>query len=152
MTEIIQFIQEHWGGLLAVTAMFVQVSPIKINPITILGNWLMKDFNACNKKEFKDLNGKIENLSQSVDLKINALSKTVQNNEVDRLRSEIFAFADRVQRGQNCTLNEYRAIIKINEKYHAILKETGGTNGVIDTEMNLIMISYNELRGNGELL
>lgn len=108
----------------------IQITPIKINPWT----WIGKQIRAFGRHMLGDT---LERLDE-IEKKLEDVSEAVDENEIDRIRSEIIAFSSSLQRGVNHTEREFRRIFTINDKYHKILARIGESNGEIDREMEYI--------------
>ena len=108
-------------------SLFIQITPIKINPWTSLFQWIGKTItgNACSK---------IDNVIE----KINCIETEVRNNEKDRIRWEILDFANSCHNGRKHTKDEYRHIDKLNRKYIQLLQETDDSNGEFEAEYEYI--------------
>ena len=93
-----------------ILSIFIQISPIKWNPLTSLFNWIGKILTT-------DINKKIEDVSNTV----NDIQKQVYTNEKDRIRWEVLDFARSCRNGQDHTYDEYKHILKLNDKYQDLL-------------------------------
>lgn len=116
-----------------IVSLFIQISPIKINPWTSLAKWIGKILmgEACGK-----MDDVVKNL--------NSLTTEVRDNEKDRIRWEILDFANSCHNGRKHTRDEYRHIDKLNTKYRKLLEETGDTNGEFEIEYQYIKELYEE--------
>ena len=116
-----------------VASIFVEVTPIKINPWKKFFNWIGKLLtgNACSK-----LDGVI--------IKIDNIEKDVIENEKDRIRWEILDFANTCRNGRQHTRDEFQHIIDLNIKYKKLLEKTKDENGVFSIEMKYIEKIYAE--------
>lgn len=119
--------------LLVGLSAFVEITPIKINPVTAFLGWLGNKFN-----------GPVMEKLSAQDEAMAEIRNTVDDNEIDRIRWEILAFSNSCRQGKKHTLDEFAHIIELNEKYHAILKRRDLTNGRIDVEYNYILGIYEE--------
>lgn len=117
--------------LLAVVGVFVEISPIKINPLSDILGWIGKRLN-------KELNEKIN----SIEKEVQDISFKVDENEISRIRHEILSFANLCRQGLEHTKDDFLHIIEINEKYHKILDNRKLTNGVLDEEFLTIKKYY----------
>lgn len=126
--DIIQYISKHSSDIVVILSffgIFLEVTPIKINPVSSLLGWIGKNVN----KEI------IERISK--------LEIKVDENEKDRIRHEIYTFANNIRnRKRKYTVEEFKHIFEINEKY----KKMGG-NGQIKVEMKFIQEKYMEIGG-----
>ena len=119
--------------LLVVLSAFVEITPIKINPITDFLRWLGNKFNG---PVLEKLNAQDEAMVEIRDV--------VDDNEIDRIRWEILDFSNSCRQGKKHTLDEFVHIIELNEKYHKILDRRELTNGRIDLEYSFIVKIYEE--------
>lgn len=112
-------------SLLCMAGVVIEFVPIKFNPISSFLKWLGKNFNG-----------------EMID-RISKLETKVDNNEKDRIRHEIFTFANNMRnRKREYTAQEFQHIFEINEKYRKM-----GGNGQIKVEMKYIQEKYLELGG-----
>lgn len=144
MEAIIQLI-EHLQGmtageiagnatlLLVGLSAFVEITPIKVNPVTAFLGWLGNKFNGPV----------MEKLAEQ-DKAMAEIRDTVDDNEIDRIRWEILAFSNSCRQGKKHTLDEFAHIIDLNKKYHDILDRRHLTNGRIDLEYSYIVKIYKE--------
>lgn len=125
---MIEYLLNHANdliGLLAIFGIAVEVTPTKYNPVTKILEYIGKNVN----REMLD--------------RINKLETKVDNNEKDRIRHEIFTFANNMRnRKREYTAQEFQHIFEINEKYRKM-----GGNGQIKVEMKYIQEKYLELGG-----
>lgn len=124
MTDLLEIIK-NISSILAIAGIFVEIVPVKFNPISSLLKWIGKNLNG-------DLINRVEKLEEKVD-----------ENEKGRIRHEIYTFANNLRNSKReYTADEFQHIFKINEKY----KNLGG-NGQIKVEMKYIQDKYFELGG-----
>ena len=121
------------GWILAILSIFIQVSPIKINPWTAFFRWLS---NAINSGTNKKLDGLLK--------KVDAIEANVTENEKDRIRWEILDFANSCRNTRRHTRDEFQHIITLNDKYRRLLEQTNDKNGVFEVEMEYIKDQYAE--------
>lgn len=74
--------------------------------------------------------------------RINDLEKSIDANEKDRIRYEMFAFANSCRKKERHTKDEFDHIITLKAKYDILLKRTGDSNGVFDLEYEFIREIY----------
>lgn len=123
--EILQTIVEKYTWLIALLALFgIEVSPIKFNPITLIGKLLGK-FLGINK------------ITDRLDI----LEKNMNSNELDRIRYEILQFSGSLRNGLSRTETDYQHIEAIFTKY----KNMGG-NSYILHEMEYIRDCHDKRR------
>lgn len=133
--------QQVWGwigrnlwAIVVFGSLFIQISPIKINPWSAIIKWIGKLImnEAC---------GKMDDLIQVV----NNIDKEVKENEKDRIRWEILDFANSCHNHRKHTRDEFKHIIELNDKYAKLLEKTNDRNGVFKVEYEYIQRLYNKL-------
>lgn len=123
--EILQTIVEKYTWLIALLALFgIEVSPIKFNPITLIGK-LFGRFLGINK------------ITDRLDI----LENNMNSNELDRIRYEILQFSGSLRNGLSRTETDYQHIEAIFTKY----KNMGG-NSYILHEMEYIRDCHDKRR------
>lgn len=133
LKTIIDWIGNHLWTIIIAISIFIQITPIKINPWSALFKWIGKTItnDAC---------GKIDGLITKID----KIENDVKTNEKDRIRWEILDFANSCRNNRRHTRDEFQHIVALNDKYKRLLKETGDTNGVFEVEYNYIQDIYAE--------
>lgn len=133
MQQVVEWIGKNLWTIIIVVSIFIQITPIKINPWSALFKWIGKTItgNACNK-----IDGLID--------KVEKIEKDVKTNEKDRIRWEILDFANSCRNNRKHTRDEFQHIVALNDKYKRLLSETNDTNGVFEVEYNYIQDLYAE--------
>jgi len=133
MQQIVEWIGKNLWTIVIVVSIFIQITPIKVNPWSALFKWIGKTItgNACSK-----IDGLID--------KVEKIEKDVKNNEKDRIRWEILDFANSCRNNRKHTRDEFQHIVALNDKYKRLLQETNDTNGVFEVEYNYIQDLYAE--------
>lgn len=124
MEVLLGFLSEHWKAVGAILMVFIDISPIKINPV----KWILK---MIGNMLFTDINKRLDEMERSID-----------NNEMDRIRSTVLDFATSCRRGVQHTKDEYQHIINLKEKYDDLLQKRHQHNGVFDVEYAYILEVY----------
>ena len=123
--EVLQTIVEKYTWLIALLALFgIEVSPIKFNPITLIGK----------------LFGKFLGINKITD-RLDVLENNMNSNELDRIRYEILQFSGSLRNGLSRTETDYQHIEAIFTKY----KNMGG-NSYILHEMEYIRDCHDKRR------
>ena len=127
--------------IIAFLGVFVEITPIKINPISSLLKYCGSKLNEDLRNDIKDMKSDIEKLDNKVDA-----------NEIDRIRWEILDFSNSCRNKRKHTRDEFLHIIELNQKYHKIIKEKGIENGQIDLEYDFIENIYKKCLENNTFL
>ena len=127
--------------LLVGLSAFVEITPIKFNPITAVLQWIGNKFN-----------GPVMDKLSAQDKAMVEIRDVVDDNEIDRIRWEILDFANSCRQGKKHTRDEFVHIVELNAKYHKILERRKLTNGVIDLEYNYIVKIYEECQAKDSFL
>ena len=133
MQQVVEWIGKNLWTIIIIVSVFIQITPIKINPWSALFKWIGKIItgNACSK-----IDGLID--------KVEKIEKDVKTNEKDRIRWEILDFANSCRNNRKHTRDEFQHIVALNDKYKRLLSETNDSNGVFEVEYNYIQDLYAE--------
>ena len=148
--NIVDWIGNHLWTIIIIISIFIQVTPIKINPWSALFKWIGKTItgDACNK-----IDGVIEKVDKidgliikvdKIDRDVDKINKDVMTNEKDRIRWEILDFANSCRNNRKHTKDEFQHIVALNDKYKKLWEATNDTNGVFEFEYNYIQKIYAE--------
>lgn len=141
MQDMLEFFSEHWKEILLGLSVTVEIAPIKINPWSALLKWIGRIIND-------DVVTRLQRLEERAD----AQRKSIDENEMDRIRWEVLDFANACRNHVRHTKDEFQHIISLNTKYHHLLEKYEQKNGVFDAEYEYILELYKELQHNNEFL
>lgn len=132
--QIFEWCLDHWSFCLFVLGLFVQFTPvIKFNPFTAVCKWIGKTINSA-------VLGRLDKIDDRLDQQ----RKSIDENEMDRIRWEVLDFANACRNHVKHTKDEFQHIISLNTKYHALLDKYGQENGVFDAEYAYILELYHK--------
>ena len=126
--------------LALILSIFIQITPIKLNPWSSLFKWIGKLITQESDKKIGQLISDTEKLKT----KIEAVQANLNENEKDRIRWEILDFANSCRNGKDHTKDEFDHIITLNKKYKSLLALTNDENGVFEVEYEYIRELYAE--------
>lgn len=124
----------HVALIIAAASLFFEVSKIKVNPITFILRW-------AGKRMFEPF-----------DIRLDAVEKKIDENEIGRIRWEVLDFANSCRNGRRHTKDEFDHIISENDKYHKLLDKYEMENGVFDAEYAYIMKLYERCQMQNDFL
>ncbi len=131
-----------------ILSIFIQIAPIKINPWSSLFKWIGKLITQESDKKIEQLIIDTKKLKTNIE----KVQHNLNENEKDRIRWEILAFANSCRNERNHTKDEFQHIITLNNKYRNLLSLTDDKNGVFEVEYDYIKDLYAEkLRTNNFL-
>ena len=153
MNEIITIIQTHGytaaAGILILCAC-IQISPIKINPLSWIGkilkkglSWLGKQLTSELVEEIKETQTELKEHMVQADKRFDAEEKARDTDRMKQLRWEILSFGISVK-SVEYRKEEFDHIFEAHEDYEKLIKKTGVKNGQTDRAMKLITKIYNE--------
>ena len=131
--QILDWLVKNFLQVIVIFSIFIQITPIKWNPITTFAKWLGKIFT----KELSDL---ITTMQENID----DIRDDIDENEKDRIRWEVLDFANSCRNGRQHTQEEFRHIATLNDKYKVLLERTKDKNGVFEAEYKYIDELYQE--------
>lgn len=129
--EILNWLSSNIIQIIIILSIFVQISPIKWNPISSFVKWFGKLITS-------NLEPKIKSLTDTV----NDIQNQVNENEKDRIRWEILDFANSCRNGRLHTKEEFKHIIDLNDKYKKLLALKDDKNGVFEADYEYINRLY----------
>ena len=133
LEHILDWIIHNFAQILLICSIFIQITPVKWNPISSLIKWVGKNLTH-------DINDKIKNIAEQV----SDLQDNMDANEKDRIRWEILDFANSCRNGRRHSHDEFKHIAELHDKYEALLEKTGDKNGVFNAEYEWIQALYKE--------
>ena len=89
-------------GVIAILSMFIEFTPIKLNPISDFLNWIGKRTNKELDGRIKELDSRIEDLEGKVNgisAKQGNIEANMQEQEAINSRIRILRFSDEIRRG-----------------------------------------------------
>lgn len=149
-----------WVGVVAIISVFIDISPIKVNPIGFVVNRLGSYFNKSiddkvgafsvemqaelnlMKQEFTTQLNTLKTEMEKIDEKQNVQVRKMNDNEIRRLRYEIIEASSSVTNGIKKPIDAYIHIMQVYDDYHRMIEENGLTNGQIVEEFNIVREHY----------
>lgn len=131
--RVLDWLVHNFAQVLLIFSIFIQISPIKWNPITSFFKWVGKLLTS-------EVNSKIDDVSEQVE----EMRADIDSNEKDRIRWEILDFANSCRQEERHSHDEFKHIVELHDKYKALLERTGEKNGVFDAEYHWIESLYTE--------
>lgn len=128
METLLGFFGEHWQAIGLVAAVFIDISPVKLEPV----KWALRTVGRL-------LNADVSRELQSVKSAQQFQQQTIDHNEMDRIRWEILAFANSCRHGCLHTKDEFQHIIAQRDKYERLCQKHSVANGVFDAEYEYIL-------------
>ena len=141
MQKVLSFCADHWPEIVLALSTVFEISPIKIKPLSAVLKWLGRKLN-------EDVDKRLQRLEERADDQ----RKSIDENEMDRIRWEVLDFANACRNHVRHTKDEFQHIISLNAKYHKLLEKYDQQNGVFDAEYDYILEMYKELQHNNEFL
>ena len=142
--ELIVKLIEHWRDIIMVlgsVGIFIEITPIKINPVGFVCKWVGRKINAEVTERMDRLETKIEKMEHENYIK----------DSRDK-RSEILVFASSCHNKVKHTNEEFQHILEQIEDYEALCEAHDIENGVIDAQAKYIRELYIECLREGTLL
>lgn len=112
-------------------SIFIEIVPIKINPISWFFKWIGKTVN-------KDINEKLNKVST----KLEDVSDRIDKIEINDMRSAILDFANSCMNERKHTKEEFEHIIDLHTQYEETINKKGLKNGRVDLAFKYISDLY----------
>lgn len=127
--------------VVTVLSVFVEISPVKINPLTMLFSWIgkimLKDLEGMvleNSDAISKNSEAITNLEKTTNERFDAHIKSEDEKEAKRLRANIIAFADSCRVGNKHTENHFENVFREISEYYNYCVKHDIKNHFIDEE------------------
>lgn len=122
----------EWSELISiilVLSIFIEISPIKINPLQKITSLF---HNKLNKR------------LDSIFDKLEIFSERIDKIEINNMRTAILSFGNSCMRGESHTQEEFSHILATYDNYEKIIEDTGSSNGQIDISIEYIKEVYKD--------
>lgn len=117
--------------IVVIASIFVEIVPIKINPLSSLFKWIGKVAN-------KDVNEKLSSMST----KLEDVSTRIDMIEINNMRTQILDFANSCMNERRHTKEEFEHVIDLHSSYTEIIDSRGIKNGRVDLAFKYISDLY----------
>lgn len=141
LKEVFDWLLDNWASLTVIVSVFFEITPIKLNPIKAVLRWIGKA-----------INGEVLQRISGLETRADQQRKSIDENEMDRIRWEVLDFANACRNHIKHTKDEFQHVIALNEKYHKLLEKYDDENGVFDAEYAYILELYHECQHNNSFL
>lgn len=156
LQNILSWSANHIIEIIIFLSIFVEVSKIKVKPISALANFIFKpirkEISELKESMQKDMESMEKRLSDEIQsLRIDqenekkAIDELIEANEmseISRIRWEIIEFSNSIGNNQLHVRDEYRHIIDEHKKYEMLIEKYGLENGIITEEIEKIKKHY----------
>lgn len=132
--DIINLIRQDgfsWLIIVAIVFSMIQIIPIKINPWTIIFNWLGKQFNS-------GVNARLDTIEKSLTAHIEESTE----RDLRTIRISILNFGTSCMRSEKHTKEEFDFIVTECDKYEKYCEENNIKNGVATATIKQIRRLY----------
>lgn len=157
-SDVLGWAQSNLGWIVALFCVFVEITPIKISPISWLASVFFKPIRSELKSMKTELEERIDSVKTELKAEINTVKqeqelqrkdindavRAIEMSEISRLRWEILEFANSIDNKLVHTRDEYRHIKDQSKKYHALIQKYKLDNGLIDEAMQKINNHYDK--------
>lgn len=148
MEKIFTWLGQYWFAALISCSCLIEIVPIKINPISALLKWVGEKTNEASNKKIVEIATRLTNVEEAQ----KTLNKSVDQNEIDRIRYEVLEFANSCRNGRKHTRDEFLHIIALTDKYEKLLEKYDLANGVFEAEYKYILSLYQACQLNNDFL
>lgn len=145
LQDFLIIVKNNILGICVVVSLFVEITPIKVNPISAIMDFLLKSVKNDVKEMKDDIDEKIDIMEKS----IIEIKDAQDKNRFSTCRWEILTFASSINNGQLFTDQEYLHIKDIIAEYDILCKKCNLTNGYTDDAVKRINNHYDKYKNSG---
>lgn len=134
MNTILDIVKGNQGLIVigvTILSIFVEISPIKINPLSTLLRWIG---DALNKDTREQLS--------SISVKLGDVSDRIDKIEINDMRSTILDFSNSCMNERKHTKEEFEHIIDLHTQYEDTISKKNMRNGRVDLAFKYISELY----------
>ena len=134
LDSLVNIIKNDSGYIVLVTVILsacIEISPIKINPLSSLLKWIGNTINKDMKEQLQEVSTQLTNVSDRID-----------NIELNNTRSTILDFANSCMNERKHTKEEFDHIIDLHTEYEKTIEAKKLTNGRMDLAFKYISELY----------
>ena len=169
MEIVLDWLKSNWGWVVAILGFLFEVTPIKINPISFICNWIgkritisikndIKNFKSDVKKDIdgvkSDIDGvktDIDNLKHITDSKYNELNKEITTTQTSidmqraaNIKAHVLDFANSCRNGIKHSKEEFTYVLSENDEYEKLIEKHNLINNVYQEDFAYIKEIYRE--------
>lgn len=148
MQQFLYWMGDHWAQTAVLLSLVVQISPIKCNPWTALLSWIGRVITRDVMREVEGIKADLADVRRQQ--KQQQLEQ--DENEMDRIRSEVLDFANSCRNKRRHTKEEFDHIFDLNDKYKALLEKNGQQNGRFEEAFAYICTLYRKCMDENDFL
>lgn len=147
LDNIIEFVKDHYILSGAIITSLVQISPIKFNPITLLGKLCQRAFKWIGEAMTADIMDRFDEVEKRFDTVEKDLTNVKDESDQRRIsdiRWHIINFSDMLKTTEYEKEAYEHIFDDLHPEYLKLLEKHGLTNGKVDRAMHNILNSYKE--------
>lgn len=121
-----------------VLGMLIEITPIKINPLSWIGKHLNREINdkVNNLKETYEKN------HQEIVNKLNDTNTRIDKNDIANIRTRIASVATIIKQGGDITEDQFNCIFKDIDKWVEYHNKYPNLNGIVNVSIEIIKEVY----------
>lgn len=107
-------------GVLVILSVFIEITPIKFNPISMILSWIGKRTNRELAAEFKSFSDKQKEVNEKIELlntKVDGVNDRIDLEHAENCKSKILRFADEIGRGAKHSQEHFNQILTNVDEY-----------------------------------
>ena len=142
MEEISLYLQEHYPillFLLSILSIFIEISPLKLNPLSFLSHFFQKLLDWLGRQLMSDVNKRLGSFEKA----LKELKRQGDMDDIQSIRWDILDFSNQLRYGPR-DLESFEHVFNIYEQYERLLKQYHLENGRVTRAMNHISKKYDE--------
>lgn len=153
--KILDWLSANWGWIVAFLGVFVEIAPIKCNPLSSIFKWIGKRLNAETDKRIDALDEKfteVDNHLNEIDSRLDKQEELIDTQRIANIRSLILDFANSCRNGRPHSHEEYLHIMSENGEYEKLVKKYNIVNSVYAESYKYICNKYHDCMKNNSFL
>lgn len=130
MSKVAEWLGGNWGWVVLLLSLFVEITPIKVHPISAVLGWIGKKLNGPLKAEIDGIKTELATMKKEtadsfkrVEERQNAREKDADLQRMAGIKNVVLDFANSCLHGRDHTLEEFDSIIDENKVYEKLYEK-----------------------------
>lgn len=127
---------------IVVLGLFIEITPVKVNPIS----WLGKHFNKDMDDKIKDMQKTYQQNHKEIVDKLDSTNERIDMNDIADIRTRIASIATIIKQGGTITEDQFNCVFKDIDKWNEYHKKYPNLNGIVNVSIEIITEEYKKIR------
>lgn len=144
LTLIFDWLGGNWGWFVAGFCFFFEITPIKINPISSIFNWIGTKITIDIKRDIEEMKCNTQNHYDELKTEIENTKYAVDMQRIANIKAVVLDFANSCRNGRKHSKEEFTYILSENNEYEELIRKYKLVNNVYKEDFAYIKEIYHD--------